>query len=79
MEKTFSFEKTIPIKWLDWDMCGEYGDICFRDAEFTEDFGIVKQGEKFDKICLFPHDGKVELYNSSLVHTIEIKYQPIES
>ena len=79
MEKVYSFEKVLPIKWLSWDMCGEYGDICFWDVEFTEDFGVIKKGETFDKLNLFQHNGKIELYNTSLVHTIDIKYQPIES
>lgn len=49
-------EKTFPFKYNGWDEgCGDYGDIQYYDVEFTEDFGPIKKGQKFD--CVFvEHD-----------------------
>ena len=54
-------EKAFGFTYEGWDEgCSDYGDVQFYKVEFTEDFGPIKKGDKFD--CVL-----VEHSNSRLV------------
>lgn len=53
-------EKMFPFTYDGWDeACGDFGDIQFYKVEFTDDFGPIKKGSKFD--CVVVYHCKAEL------------------
>lgn len=56
-------EKTFPLTYSGWDEgCGEYGDIQFYDVEFTDDFGPIKKGDRFNSVFIGHNDGVLACY-----------------
>lgn len=55
-------EHLFPITWKSWDTV----DILFHsyyDVEFTADFGVFREGEKFSSISIDYSKGLIEAYN----------------
>lgn len=56
---------TFPFTYNGWDeACGEYGDIQFHgvkfcDVEFTDDFGSIRKGDKFDCVVIYHSGGQL--------------------
>lgn len=60
MSKERTTDKAFPISYEGWDEAGgDYGDIQFYKAEFTEDFGPVKKGDKFDCVIIYHSQSKL--------------------
>lgn len=46
-------EKAFGFTYDGWDEGGgDFGDVQFYKVEFTENFGPIKAGEKFDSVCV---------------------------
>lgn len=55
-----TIEKAFGFTYNGWDEAGgDFGDVQFYKVEFTEDFGPIKKGEKFD--CVMVEHTKVRL------------------
>jgi hypothetical protein len=57
-------EILFPIKWSGWDQL----DVLFNtyyDVEFTNDFGLFKEGEKFSSISIDYSKGIIEAYDDN--------------
>jgi len=53
-------EKAFPFTYDGWDEAGgDYGDVQFYKVEFTEDFGPIKKGSKFDCVVVYHCEGKL--------------------
>ena len=90
MNKERTQEKTFPLTYSGWDEgCGEYGDIQFYDVEFTDDFGPIKKGDKFDSVFIghctgtlacYVKDGKKDKTGCTPIkeaHVIKFKVVPV--
>jgi hypothetical protein len=62
MSKEIHQEKILPFQWTGWDM-QDTMILSFYEAEFTEDFGSIKKGDKFSSICVDYGKGIIEGYN----------------
>ena len=52
--------KQFPFTYDEWDKAGEdYGDIQLYKVEFTEDFGPVSEGDKFDCVVVYQKESKM--------------------
>ena len=52
-----------PLTYTGWDeACGDYGDISLYDVEFTENFGPIKKGDKFDSVYIGNCTGTLACY-----------------
>lgn len=48
-----NIENAFGFTYDGWDEGGgDFGDVQFYKVEFTEDFGPIKSGEKFDGVCV---------------------------
>lgn len=48
-----TLEKGFGFTYDGWDEAGgDYGDVQFYKVEFTEDFGPIKKGERFDCVVV---------------------------
>lgn len=56
--------KSLPFTFSGWDMAGDYGDIQFYNVEFTEDFGPIRKGEKYDCVTRYDADAQLVGYDS---------------
>lgn len=55
-----NIENAFGFTYDGWDEAGgEYGDIQFYKVEFTEDFGAIKKGEKFDCVIIYHSENKL--------------------
>lgn len=55
-----SKDKSFPFTYDGWDEAGgDYGDIQFYKVEFTEDFGPIKKGSKFDCVVVYHCEAKL--------------------
>lgn len=46
-------EKAFGFTYDGWDEGGgDFGDVQFYKVEFTEEFGPIKKGDKFDGVCI---------------------------
>jgi hypothetical protein len=53
-------DKQFPFTYDGWDEAGgDYGDVQFYKVEFTEDFGPVVTGKKFDCVVVYQKDSKM--------------------
>lgn len=55
-------EDIFPITWKGWDTVDTLFNI-YYGAEFTADFGVFREGEKFSSISINYSTGKIEAYN----------------
>lgn len=89
--KNTTKEKVFPFEYSGWDEDGgDYGDICFHDVTFTEDFGPIKNGDTFDSVYILHCQGVLVCYNVMKsdvlygvrlvkeIHKIQFKAVPIE-
>ena len=71
--------KVLPISFEGWD---DIDTLAFNhyNAEFTEDFGVFKKGQKFDSLMVDFEKGIMEAYDQDgeVLAKQEFKLAPIQ-
>lgn len=64
MNTTKTKEKVFPFEYDGWDESGgDYGDIVFYNVQFTDNFGPIKKGDKFDSVFVMHCLGVISCCN----------------
>lgn len=70
-------EKILPFNWKNWDESDTLRHI-YYECEFTDDFGVIKQG-KYDDVIVDYGQGTVEVYKGDdVIYTQRWIAIPIE-
>lgn len=81
-EEEWNQEDILPIAWKMWDEV-DHMELQFYDVMFTDAFGPIPKGARFDLIFVSYDKGIVETYKSGeepeVIHSVKFKAVAIEA